>query len=546
MVRGSFAVTHTILFAIAVLIALWPAPTSAATVRGRVLDARTREPLPCRLYLQAEDGTWLFAKSAAPGGSALPYAVERGKSTEQHVTLPPGEFEIEAPLGELTATAELGKEYHPASQTITVTEQGGTFELLLERWIDMQARGWYSGDTHVHRKLEEMPNLMAAEDLNVALPLTYWVREAYQPAARGGLAGDLEPRVITVGPNRLVWPINTEYELFTVRGKSHTQGAVFVLNHRQPLPQAAPPVVPVAQAARQEGAILDLDKHSWNWSVMIVPTMSVDLFELANNHVWRTEFAFKRWTIEMLPRDWEIETDADGMTEWGWIDFGFKTYYAFLNCGYRMRPTGGTGAGVHPVPLGFGRVYVEVPGEFTYERWIKNLNAGRSFVTTGPMLLVQFNDHPAGSAFHNAHEIRVQGRAASRRPLDRIEIVVNGELARTIRPDNRPLDATQRSPATGDGGYETVLDERISIEHSSWVAVRCFEPQSDGRVRYAHSAPAHYELDGPVRPRRAEVRYFVERMDQEIQRNRGVLAPEEIAEYEQARSAYLKLMPLAR
>ena len=49
-------------------------------------------------------------------------------------------------------------------------------------------------------------------------------------------------------------------------------------------------------------------------------------------------------------------------------------------------PTGGTASGVHPVPLGFGRVYVHLPGGFSYKTWVSGLNQGRSFVTTGPML----------------------------------------------------------------------------------------------------------------------------------------------------------------
>ena len=43
----------------------------------------------------------------------------------------------------------------------------------------MVERGWYSGDTHTHRTLEELPNVMLAEDLNVAFPLVDWVREAF-------------------------------------------------------------------------------------------------------------------------------------------------------------------------------------------------------------------------------------------------------------------------------------------------------------------------------------------------------------------------------
>ena len=513
-------------------------PTAhAEKLRGKVVDAQSGAALPCRLYVQAEDGTWLFAKSAGKEGSAIRYSVERGvNSVEKHVTLSADPFEVDVPAGKSTIIVELGKEYQPLTKTVVVGAEPVEIELPLARWIDMPARGWYSGDTHVHRKLEEMPNLMLAEDLHVTLPLTYWVREAYEPATHGKLAGDVKAELIQVAPNRVIWPINTEYELFTLRGQPHTQGAVFVINQRRGLELATPPVLPVARQAHASGALLDLDKHSWNWSPMIVPIMNVDLFELANNHVWRTEFAFKNWTLDVLPENWEIETEPGGYTEWGWIDWGFKTYYAFLNCGFRMRPTGGTAGGVHPVPVGFGRVYVQVPGEFSYDKWIKGLDAGNSFVTTGPMLMVEFNGQSAGAVFKSATEAAITGKAESRSPLDRIEIVVNGDVVRTVKPANLPSKT---------GGFSSAIAETLPLKRSSWVVVRCFEQRPGKRFYFAHTAPAHYEIDGPVRPKRREVAYFIERMTKEIDRNRKLLAAEELAEYEQALAIYRKLEKIA-
>jgi hypothetical protein len=504
---------------------------SAETIRGKVIDALTKEPLPCRLYVQGSDGVWQFAKSADPAGLALKYSVERGpKSFEKHVTLTAHLFEVDVPPGKATITVELGKEYHPLVKTVMVDKETVEVELPLLRWTNMPARGWYSGDTHIHRKLEEVPQLMLAEDLHVTTPLTYWVQNAYEPAEKGKRAGDVKPELMTVAKNRFLWPVNTEYELFNTNGKPHTQGAVFVINQRGSLDLATPPVLTVAKSAHASGALLDLDKHTWNWSPMIVPIMQVDLFELANNHVWRTEFAFKQWTIDVLPKGWDIETDAEGYTERGWIDWGFKTYYAFLNCGFRMRPTGGTAHGVHPVPAGFGRVYVHVDGEFTYEKWIAGLNAGNSFVTTGPMLLLKFNGQDAGAVFkgEDAKQLHITGVAESRFLLDRIEIVVNGDVVRTLKPPK----------GTKAEMFSAAIDETVPLKESSWAIVRCFEKQPDSRERFAHSAPVHCELDGPVRPKKREVAYFIGRMEQEIARNRGVLAKEELAEYEQALKIY--------
>ena len=66
------------------------------------------------------------------------------------------------------------------------------------------------------------------------------------------------------------------------------------------------------------------------------------------------------------------------------IYYSIAGAYALLNCGFRLRPTAGTASGVHPVPLGFGRVYVHLPDGFDYAAWMKGLGAGRSFVTAAP------------------------------------------------------------------------------------------------------------------------------------------------------------------
>lgn len=550
-------------------------------VRGSIFSEGSL--VAARLYIEGPPGTFHFARSANPMGTAVKYDVKRSETCrEQHVTLSAHPFEVDLLPGEYTFTAERGHEYFAAQKEVTVPETGDILGvgLRLDRWIDMAEQGWYSGDTHLHRKLEDVPNIVAAEDLHVALPLTYWVRGAYERPEEFPVSGNPEPKLITLEETfppiykrpplkRFIWPINTEYELFTVNKKSHTQGAVLVLNHKTPLKPGAPPVGPLSQAAREEGAIFDLDKHTWNWTPMIVPVMKADLFELANNHIWRTEFLNKSWTADVLPKDWEIETDPQGYTERGWIDWGFKTYYAYLNCGFRMRPTGGTGSGYHPVPAGFGRVYVECPVGCTYEKWIEGLNMGRSFVSTGPMLRASFDDQPPGTVFTygRPHTVRVKAIMRAPTPFHQLEVIVNGRVTPV------PRDNVRFDPIIGGGflgkGTASSLTVDVEVNESSWIAVRCFEHRmhdsttrdnshttnflsdesfSGGlkaaaptRVRYAHTAPVYCEVDGPIKPRKREVNYFIQRMEQEIARNTGVLAEDEVAEYRKALEIYQEI-----
>lgn len=538
---------HRLLWFTCTLLLLPASPATAADVRlqGTILDADSEKPLPGRVYIRSETGDWHFVRSSDEEGSAIEYRKQRGpESLEMHTTISAHPFETQLPPGTYTLTVERGKEYLPVMKTVTVADEPVELRIELKRWINLAERGWYSGDTHVHRTLEELPNLLAVEDLNVALPLTHWVTRSHTPPSRGDKNTDTAApaRLITVDPTHVIYPLNTEYEIFTVNDKRHTLGAVFILNHKQPLELGAPPVTPIAEAARRQNALLDLDKHSWPWSLMLVPVMNVDLYELANNHVWRTEFFFKHWTVETRPDYLDVESDEDGMTERGWVDYGLGLYYTLLNCGFRLRPTAGTASGVHPVPLGFGRVYVQLEESFDYDRWIKGLDAGRSFVTTGPMLFARFNGRPPGATFADLEKprptCRITGTAESATPLDRIEIVVNGEIVNTLKPRNQK---------TARGGYSSHIDTAVELDGSSWVAVRCWEQHPGGRFRYAHTAPVHFDVPGrPLRPRRAEVRYLISRMEEELARNEGVLQPAELEEFRRALAVYKKLAETAR
>jgi hypothetical protein len=514
-------------------------------LRGEVVDAGGGAAVAARIYIQASDGRWFFVKSASPQGSAVAYSKSRGpRSVEVHTTVSAHPFVVQLPPGRYSVRVERGTECLPAERTVRIGGEPVYLKIPLARWIDMAAAGWYSGDTHVHRSLAELPNLLLAEDLNVALPLSYWVTKAYTAPQeeRKGPPAQVRPEPIAVDRTHLIYPVNTEYEIFQVGNKPHTLGAVFVLGHKAALAAGVPPVGPIAAQARREGALLDLDKHSWPWSLMLVPVMGVDLFELANNHVWRTEFGLPQFSLDTAPGYMNLEKDEQGFTEWGWIDYGFQTYYALLDCGFRLRPTAGTASGVHPVPLGFGRVYVHLPDGFSYDGWMRGLQQGRSFVTTGPMLMVEVDNQPPGSTIRRqAAEkrlFRVSGSAVGGRPLRPLEIVVNGRVVRGVAAD---------TPPTKTGGYESRLSADVELSGSGWIAVRAFEDRSDRRIRFAHSSPVHVEVPGqPLRPRRDEAEFLVRRMKEELARNQGVLPPESLREYRRALAAYQEIAQRAR
>ena len=515
---------------------------NAGLLKGEVVDADSGDLIEARVTIQRNGGEWFFPRSAAENGTAIEYRRDRGRSVEMHTTLSAHPFEVNLPPGTYTLTGERGKEYLPTTKSIEVGSGTQEIQLRLKRWIDMASLGWYSGDTHVHRTPEELSNVMLAEDLNVAFPLTYWVWDAYKVPPLGEKDLHLEDPVgaVEIDPTHVFYPLNTEYEITRVGGKPHVLGAFFVLNHKTPFAMGGPPVAPIAEKAHREGGLLELDKHNWPWSMMLVPVMGVDLYELTNNHLWRTEFLFSDFG-EPAPEYMNVETTAEGFTERGWMDFGFQNYYALLNCGFRLRPTAGTASGVHPVPLGFGRVYVHLTDGFSYDRWVDGLNAGRSFVTTGPMLFVELDGKDPGHRFEEtsgqATSHNLSGQVVSESPVSSIEIVRNGEVIQKIEPVN----------ASGSSGeYRNAFEEEIRAEESCWLAVRCFERIPGGRFRFAHTGPFYFEAaDKPLRPRKREVRFLVDRIEAQIARNEGILSEVELEEYREALERYRSWEALA-
>jgi hypothetical protein len=551
--RAVRAVRHATIWCGALVLGiLWPIGTPATEFRGRVVDAATGASIPARVYVQNDQGEWLFVTSAVPEGSALAYQeqwVPMPDSVERHTTVSAHPFHIDLPPGRYTITIERGKEYLPLETTLEIDTAPREQTFPLVRWINLAARGWYSGETHVHRRIQELPNVMAAEDLNVAFPVTFWTTRADtvpgldpSPLRRQGPSPfgpreDLGAEPIKIDNARIIYPRNTEYEIFTVNGQPHTLGAMFVLNHRSVFRHTAPPVAGIAAQAHAEGALLDLDKHSWPWSLMLVPVAQVDLFELANNSVWRTTFGFRQVGMPLPP--WvELEMEGDqALTEWGWLNFGWEIYYALLNCGFRLMPTAGTASGVHPVPLGYSRVYVHTGPTFDGNTWLDGLRRGRSFVTTGPMLLATVNAQLPGATI-SANDsqpvsLTVDIESVSEKPISAIEILVNGRVVDA---------ATPACEQTRESAWQVRLRRTVVVDGSAWLVVRSIENQPDGRKRFAHTAPWHVVAPGkPLRPRRDQVEYFVGLMETEIVRNRPVLKPEALAEFQQALETYRRL-----
>jgi len=513
-------------------------------VEGEIVDAESSKRLAARLYIRGADGAWHFPKSSFTQGSSIRYERRNGANTnsvEMHTTLPPDLFRVELLPGHYTFIVERGKEFFPETREVVVERGLSKLTFRLRQWVNMAELGWFSGDTHNHRDPTELPGTMLAEDVNVALPMVDWTTTSTvaPTASHRGFQGSFGDAPVQIDATHVWNPRNTEYEIFQTGNTNHMLGALLILNHRTRFDQPVFPLTKIAEKARAEGALLDLEKHNWPWSLALVPLLNVDLFELANNHHWQTEYAVRNWAVP-APAWMGLSNSGTG-TERDWTLYGFQTYYALLNCGFRMRPAAGTANGVHPVPLGFSRVYVHLGEPFSFDAWMRGLAAGRSFVTTGPMIFAKVENQWPGATFtatNQSKDYLLNCTVRSEQPLENLELIVNGLVTQRIEPQNKQ---------THLGSFETEVSTRFLPKETSWLAWRCFEKRPGNRFRFAHTAPWYFEVPGkPLRLRQMEADWLVARVKEEIARSQGIAPESLINDYQRALDIYEQLAKTAQ
>ena len=273
---------------------------------------RVRAPQPTRFYLDDSHG-----KSWTPAG-AIAYA----RRAEKHFVTANG-FEIELPPGSYTLAAERGPEYVPFRASIDARAgEQRTIDVAPRRWIDLNKLGWYSGDLHNHRRPEDMPLLLLAEDLNVAPTLSDWIWEDRQNSTPPQTA---EP-IRQVDARHVFSVLDKEVERL-----KNGPGAVDLVGLRSTIPFEGyllyPPNDAFARKARAQGGWIDAEKIVWRDVAALVALGLVDFAGIVHNHFNRQDVELETASWGMIPKDRpEFHTPA-GMPLWS-----MEVYYRFLNC----------------------------------------------------------------------------------------------------------------------------------------------------------------------------------------------------------------------
>lgn len=340
---------------------------------------------------------------------------------------------------------------------------------------------------HVHRTMEDTPMLLEAEDLNLGVVFTMWNRQ--------NLWGERalpQDWIQKTGPAYWMTTNNAEDErgggAWMLHGLRQALGLEKVVREGERTTESwdPPGIEFVRQARAQKNGLFpwfDLEKPIWWETPVLMALERPDSMGLLNNHYDQ----YSMYDNEAWGRKRDA-TRFSGMH--GYSDYSLHLMYRYWNLGWLVTPTAGAASGVLPNPVGYNRMYVKLDGEFTVEKWYEGVRAGRVLVSNGPVVFLE--------AKQSGPRLRGRIEAISRDDLDRVEIVANGKVIQSWKPEGKRFRA----------------NVELDVAGHSWVAARAYA-KNDVTVRIGHTSPI--KVTGTW-DRREDARYFREWIE-ELQRN---------------------------
>lgn len=446
-------------------VALTLTETGRTWVRTTVVDDETGEPVPCRIHFHTLDGV-----PAAPYGHHahinsdgntwnldIGGDVRLGAKTYAYVD---GSCEGWMPLGEVVVEIARGFEYRPVREVVTIEPGQRELRLRIGRVADMPARGYFSGDTHVHFVSTLGAEAEArGEDVHVVnLLLSQW----------GHLYTNTED--FTGHPHTSADGGTIVYA--GQENRTNMLGHINLLGLRRP-------VMPWCTGGAEEsdlGGGLETTLSHWADECHDQGgTVVLAHFPVPNGEAAALLATGRLDAVEMIAYD----------------EYNIQEYYRYLNCGYRIPLVGGTDKMSSEVPIGLIRTYVRTGGEgLDYWTWCDGIRRGDTFVTSGPLVTFTVNGSPAGARLRVAagDRVRVEAEVESIFDIDRLEIVANGDVVATHR-----LDTPER---------RLRLTAEVDITEDGWLAARTYGP-GDGVSRHqdvwrrpimAHTSPVYVSV----------------------------------------------------
>lgn len=481
-------------------------PAAGARLKIVVRDRVKGDATPCRINVVGADGNYY---QPAPG-PLTPYSLtgewpKVGKGNRQgkapiryfgRFFYSPGTTEVEVPAGPARVEVWKGLEYRPQSLTTRVASgEQRQVVITLDRAVDLAAAGYDSGDTHLHFKRETeaddqvLFDLLEAEDIRYGAPLGY----NEPPGPYLGVRERLDyPQLVGLGSKSE----RTRGSYHLVSGQEYRSSTYGHLN------------LFLRDDLVHEGQSLNANNWPLYGLVARETRSRGGVAIMAHGGYAQSIYA------DFVQND----LDAVELLQFGvYRGIGLEDWYRILNIGYRFPCVG---ASDFPAcrKLGDCLTYVsrKEGKEPDFTGWLRGVSEGRSFVTTGPLLLLEVDGQRPGALIRqqtgDPRKVRVRARVLSNvAPVTNLQLIVNGRVVEELT-----------IPATEGEGNWIELERALTLEASSWVAARAFGASKSGSPdAEAHTNPVYIYLANKAPYHRADLDALVGKLDDQMEAHRA-------------------------
>ncbi|MEO2048388.1 MAG: CehA/McbA family metallohydrolase [Pirellulales bacterium] len=466
---------------------------SIARLHVTVIDQATGKPTGCRVNVIGPDGNFY-----EPIESLLaPWSRKKIASGETHgpsrywgwYFYTDGQFEVTVPVGAVRVEVWKGNEYRPQQQTVEVVEDDThRVQIQITRVVSMQEFHYYSGDTHIHLDRRSEADDERALDLMDAEDIQY-----------GFLLCMNDPRTYSGGMSRQEWPQSNGFgnDSVKTRGnhgivsgqeyRSNSYGHICLLMHEHLVlegmtvdPNRWPVFGQIGQRTRK------LKGYSFHAHGGYSKEIYADYVQQATDGVELLQMAHYR---------------GIGLTGW----------YQILNVGFSFPALAGSDF-PYVRALGDCRNYVYSAQRPDFAAWTRAAAAGHSFVTTGPLLLLEVDGHKPGDTIQlngaNTHSLDVRIRVRSEvTPVNYLDLIVGGE---TVHRWTVPSGEANM-------GQWHQFQHQLTVDGPTWIAARAHSLSATGQPdAEAHTNAVTIYQDGKKPYRAKDLNQLLEQLNDRI------------------------------
>jgi hypothetical protein len=236
--------------------------------------------------------------------------------------------------------------------------------------------------------------------------------------------------------------------------------------------------------------------------------------EMEGSVIW----CHNAWGLEDIP-SWLAGTlHANNIFDGGTHGSFKHSFYRYLNLGIKVPFSTGTDWFIYD----FSRVYVPADKRLSAEQWLRQLRAGKSFITNGPFLTFDVNGAGPGQTvdLSKGNMVTARGSAKGRVDFRRLELVWNGEVIETVNSEPEA------------GHFRAELRHQFKADEPGWLALRTPPPPLEvseknnhpkneyGRDLFGHTSAVFVDVDNKRIFKAETARILVE----ELERSRKMIA----------------------